>query len=159
MDDVIRRRTGHLPRTLSFSRYTRAMKKVLVLIAFGTFVLSGCAGWFSGFGSIHYSPFFGDYTGTWVSNGLSNNGTATLLIDTDGQVRGTVHNNSTDSDGVLTGGIEDDGEVNATVKYPGEAVISLSGTLISDGSGNLSGNLVQRKDGVNNDISLNLDRG
>lgn len=134
------------------------MKKVFVLVVFASFVLSGCAGWFAGLGSIHYSPFHGDYTGTWVSNALSNNGTAGLVIDPDGHVTGTVHNNSTDSDGVLTGGIEDDGEVHGTVQYPGEAVISLSGTLISDGSGNLSGNLVQRKDGVTNDITLNLER-
>lgn len=71
-----------------------------------------------------------------------------MTIATNGQMTGsvtvTVGGSGT---GTVTGTIQNSGAVNGRVQYPGEPFSTITGTLVADANGNLTGTLVQSFEG------------
>jgi len=133
------------------------MKRISVIMALLSllFVVMGCGG---GGGSDNStpSPFAGRWRGNWNSAALSQNGTADVTIATNGALTGTIHNNQSGSNGTVSGSISNSGQVSGTAQYPGQQATSISGTMTINGQGHLVGNLVQRINNTNYDVSFDL---
>jgi len=132
------------------------MKRISVILALLSliFVVFGCGG--GGSDNSTPSPFAGRWLGNWNSAALSQNGTADVTIATNGALTGTIHNNQSGSNGTESGSISNAGQVSGTAQYPGQQATSISGTMTINGQGHLVGNLVQRINNTNYDVSSDL---
>ena len=136
------------------------MKRTLTLsIAALTFVaLTGCGGSTDSDSNGTPSPFAGNWTGTWNSVSLGQNGTATVNISENGDVAGTTNNTTLGITGTLDGTISEDGTVTGTVQYPGSSATNANGTWSINGAGHIVGNLNQTVGGTSHPISFDMTR-
>lgn len=120
------------------------------------FLLSGCGGGGGGGGSSLPSPFAGTWVGTWDAPSLSDDGTASITVATNGKVTGTTHDNGTDEDGTLSGSINNSGVFSGKAVYAGSPAINLNGTLGINGSGHLTGNVTQSQGSFSAPLTFDL---
>ncbi len=110
---------------------------LVVTAALAAVLLAGCGGG----GGSSPSPLAGHWAGVWSATGGgtgSQNGTADILIKSDGSTSGTIHNNTFAIDGVVQGTTDSNGEIAYTCTYPGQET-TLTGTLSINDSGHLVG--------------------
>ena len=117
----------------------------------------GCGGGGGG-GSSEPSPYAGTFSGPWTSTDLGQSGTTRITIATNGNVVGTIRNNTEDLDGSVSGSLSNSGSFNGTVNYPGLSSSSIRGTMAFNGSGQLTGTLIQRLDGEDYNATFTLSR-
>lgn len=116
----------------------------------------GCGG-DGGGASTFSSPFAGNWTGTWNSVSLSQNGTAAVTVSESGVVSGTTTNATLGIPGTLAGTINSTRAFNGTVTLTGRPSNSLVGTVAFDAGGpDVICTFTQNVSGVNHDVTLNL---
>lgn len=116
----------------------------------------GCGG--DGGGATTFSsPFAGNWSGTWNSVSLSQNGTATVTVSESGVVSGTTTNATLGIPGTLAGTINSAGAFNGTITLTGQPSDALVGTVAFDAGGpNVIGTFMQNVSGIDRDVTFNL---
>lgn len=103
------------------------------------------------------NPFQGTYSGNWSST-QDQTGTATVDVDSQGHLTGTLVNTTLDISGTVTGTTTPSGNFTGTVTYPEGTPSTINGTLQLAGNGDVVGELHQTVNGSAVRIDLSLQR-
>jgi len=130
-------------------------KFITPLLILSVVILTGCGGGGSDSGEVE-STFEGIWAGTWTSASIPANGTASIIVASDGTFTGTSNVQGGASGGSVTGTINNDGLVSGTVQYSGQSASAISGTLGTLDGTALTGTLVQTLGSTNHNVTYNL---
>lgn len=130
-------------------------KFITPLLIMSVVMLTGCGGGGSDSGDVE-STFEGIWAGTWTSPSIPANGTASIIVQSDGTFTGTSNIQGGASGGSITGSINNDGLVTGSVQYSGQAASGISGTLGTVDGTTLTGTLVQTLGSGNHNVTYNL---
>lgn len=130
------------------------MLKRFAAAAVACYVLMGCGG--ASIGEPEVSPVYvGDWTGTWTSTSLAQNGTVSVQVAADGGVTGTTTNAITTKDGTIAGRVSGGSKFNGTHTILGSTATALKGTF-SERIGGITGSMTQTITGVDHDVTFDL---
>ena len=94
------------------------------------------------------NPYAGTWAGPWVIQSLPQNGSATVVISSNGTLAGTIQNITLGQTGTLTCFVDSFGNYSGKVDYPGQSSTAIAGALGTPVNNTITSSYIQTANAV-----------